>query len=115
MRSAGYGRGVNVGYASPERGPVSPLYAPYAIAKAGVIMFTRMLAADTQDDGITANAVYPYVVENSVGFPGDLPRGRPASYEDVVAPVLFLLSEDAGYLSGVNLTVDGGWLPERFG
>ncbi|WP_227352769.1 SDR family NAD(P)-dependent oxidoreductase [Haladaptatus salinisoli] len=112
MREREFGRIVNVGYASSEKGLVNPENAPYFIAKAGVLMFTRMLAADTQDDGITVNAVSPYVVENSDAFPDDLPRGRPARFEDVTQAVRFFLDEDSDYLSGVNVEVDGGWLPE---
>ncbi|WP_134670836.1 SDR family oxidoreductase [Halorussus marinus] len=112
MRDQSWGRIVNVGYASAEKGLMSPKNAPYFIAKQGVLMFTRMLAADTRDDGITANAVSPYVVENSDEFPDDLPRGRPASFEDIAQAVLFFLDEDSGYISGENVEVDGGWLPE---
>jgi NAD(P)-dependent dehydrogenase (short-subunit alcohol dehydrogenase family) len=113
MREQGWGRIVNVGYASSEKGLVSPKNFPYFAAKAGVLMFTRMLAADTQDDGITVNAVSPYVVENSDEFPDEAPRGRWAAYEDVAAPLLFFCTESADYVSGENVEVDGGWLPER--
>jgi 3-oxoacyl-[acyl-carrier protein] reductase len=112
MREAGWGRIVNVGYASADRGLVSPKNFPYFAAKAGVLMFTRMLAADTQDDGITVNAVSPYVVENSAEFPDDLPRDRAADFEDVTQAVRFFLDDDSDYLSGQNVAVDGGWLPE---
>jgi len=112
MRDQSWGRIVNVGYASAEKGLMSPKNAPYFIAKQGVLMFTRMLAADTQDDGITANAVSPYVVENSDEFPDELPRGRPASFDDLAQAVLFFLDEDSDYISGENVEVDGGWLPE---
>jgi NAD(P)-dependent dehydrogenase (short-subunit alcohol dehydrogenase family) len=113
MRTEGYGRIVNVGYASSEKSLVSPKNFPYFAAKAGVLMFTRMLAADTQDDGITVNAVSPYVVENSDEFPDTLPRGRPASFEDIQQAVRFFLDTDSDYLSGQNVEVSGGWLPER--
>jgi len=112
MRDQGWGRIVNVGYASAEQGMVSPKNFPYFVAKKGVLMFTRMLAGDTEDDGITVNAVSPYVVENSDEFPAELPRDRPASFADIAAPVLFFLGEDAAYVSGENVEVDGGWLPE---
>ncbi|MFB6138748.1 MAG: SDR family NAD(P)-dependent oxidoreductase [Halobacteriaceae archaeon] len=105
-------RVVNVGYASSEKGLVSPENFPYFAAKAGVVMFTRMAAADTADDGVTVNCVSPYVVENSEEFPDELPRGRPASYEDVAQAVLFFCHPDSGYVSGENVEVDGGWLPE---
>ncbi|RBI61478.1 oxidoreductase [halophilic archaeon] len=112
MREQGFGRIVNVGYASSEKGLVAPKNAPYFVAKAGVLMFTRMLAADTDRDGITVNAVSPYVVENSDVFPEELPRGRPATFDDVSQAVRFFLEEDSDYLSGANVKVDGGWLPE---
>jgi len=113
MRDQQYGRIVNVGYASSEKGLVSPKNFPYFAAKAGVLMFTRMLAADTQDDGITVNAISPYVVENSDEFPEELPQGRPASFEDMAQAVRFFLDEDSDYISGQNVEVSGGWLPER--
>jgi len=113
MREAGFGRVVNTGYASGEKGLVSPKNFPYFAAKTGVLMFTRMVAADTQADGVTVNAVSPYVVENSDEFPDELPRGRPARFEDVAQAVCFFLEEGSAYLSGANVEVDGGWLPER--
>jgi len=113
MRGHSYGRIVNIGYASSDKGLVSPKNFPYFAAKAGVLLFTRMLAADTQDDGITVNAVSPYVVENSDEFPAELPRGRPAEFADINQAVRFFLEEDSDYLSGQNVEVSGGWLPER--
>jgi NAD(P)-dependent dehydrogenase (short-subunit alcohol dehydrogenase family) len=112
MRESGYGRIVNVGYASSEKGLVSPKNFPYFAAKAAVIMFTRMVAADTQADGVTVNAVSPYVIENSAEFPEELPRGRPAAFADVVRVALFFLDPENDYVSGENVEVDGGWLPE---
>jgi NAD(P)-dependent dehydrogenase (short-subunit alcohol dehydrogenase family) len=112
MREREWGRIVNVGYASAEKGLVNTQNFPYFVAKAGVLMFTRMLAADTQGEGITVNAVSPYVVENSAVFPAELPRGRPASFEDVVQATRFFLDDGSDYVSGANVEVDGGWLPE---
>ncbi|QLG49012.1 SDR family NAD(P)-dependent oxidoreductase [Natrinema halophilum] len=113
MRESEYGRIVNVGYASSETGLVSPKNFPYFVAKKGVLMFTRMLAADTQDDDITVNAISPYVVENSDEFPDELPRGRPANFDDLIQPLYFFLDPASEYVSGENIEVDGGWLPER--
>ncbi|KZN24711.1 oxidoreductase [Haladaptatus sp. R4] len=113
MRASGFGRIVNIGYASAEKGLISPKNAPYFMAKASVLMFTRMLAADTQDDGVTVNAISPYVVENSDVFPDDLPRDRPAEFEDMAQALRFFVDDDSDYLSGVNVEVDGGWLPEK--
>ncbi|QSG11711.1 Short-chain alcohol dehydrogenase [Halapricum desulfuricans] len=112
MREQGYGRIVNVGYASSEKGLVNTKNFPYFAAKSGVLMFTRMLAADTQNDGITVNAVSPYVVENSDEFPAEAPRGRWATTDDIAQAMLFFLDPDSSYISGQNIEVDGGWLPE---
>ncbi|SFF84261.1 NAD(P)-dependent dehydrogenase, short-chain alcohol dehydrogenase family [Halopelagius inordinatus] len=113
MREQGWGRIVNIGYAGSEKALVHPKNFPYFVAKTGVLMFTRMLANDTMDDGITVNAVSPYVVETSDEFPDDAPRGRWATVEDVAHAVMFFLDEDSGYVSGENVEIDGGWLPER--
>src|SRR5699024_6594934 len=113
MREGGWGRIVNVGYASADKLLVAPKNFPYFVAKTGVVMFTRMLAADTQNEDITVNAISPYVVENSEVFPDDLPRDRPASFEDLSQAMSFFLEADSGYLSRQNVAVDGGWRPER--
>jgi 3-oxoacyl-[acyl-carrier protein] reductase len=112
MRAGSFGRIVNVGYASSEKGLVSAKNFPYFAAKAGVLMFTRMLAADTQDTDITVNAISPYVVENSAEFPEELPRDRPASFEDMTQAMRMFLDRDSDYISGQNVEVSGGWLPE---
>ena len=112
MREAGWGRIMNIGFADSDLMHAYPENFPYFVAKTGVIMFTRMLASDTQDDGITVNAVSPFAVENTVSDVSSLPRGRAASFEDVAAPLLFFCSDAAGYISGENVAVDGGRLPE---
>ena len=113
MREQGWGRIVNIGFADSDRMHAHPVNFPYFVGKTGVIMFTRMLAADTQDDGITVNAVSPFAVENTVSDVSSFPRGRAASFEEVAAPLLFFLGEHAAYISGENVAVDGGRLPER--
>jgi len=112
MRDQGWGRIVNIGFADSDRMHAPPVNFPYFVAKTGVLMFTRMLAGDTQDDGITVNAVSPFAVENTVSDVSKFPRGRAASFEDVAAPLLFFLSENAAYISGENVAVDGGRLTE---
>lgn len=112
MREQRWGRIVNLGYASSDKGLVSPVNFPYFVAKAGVLMFTRMLAADTQDDGVTVNAISPYVLESSEAFPSDAPRGRWGTTDDLAQALLVFCDPDSGYISGQNLDVDGGWLPE---
>ncbi len=112
MRGEHWGRIVNMGYASADRASVSPNNFPYFAAKTGVIMFTRMLAADTADDGITVNAISPYVVETSETFPDEAPRGRWATTDDLVQVLALFVDPGSAYISGANVPVDGGWLPE---
>jgi 3-oxoacyl-[acyl-carrier protein] reductase len=112
MREAGWGRIVNVGHAASDHEIVSPTNFPYVAAKTGVLMFTRMVAADTADEGVTANAISPHVVENEEEMPADLPQGRPAAFADVTRALRFLVAEDAEYVSGANIEISGGWLPE---
>lgn len=112
MRDQEWGRIVNLGFADSDRMHAHPVNFPYFVAKTGVLMFTRMLAADTSDDGTTVNAVSPFAVSNTEAGVEDFPRGRPASFEDVAAPLRFFLSDAAAYVSGENVAVDGGRLPE---
>lgn len=113
MREGGWGRIINIGFADSDRMHSAPVNFPYFVGKTGVLMFTRMLAADTQSDGVTVNAVSPFAVENTVSDVSSFPRGRAAAFDDVAAPVLFFLGEWASYISGQNIGVDGGRLPER--
>ncbi|MEZ3117334.1 SDR family NAD(P)-dependent oxidoreductase [Halobaculum sp. MBLA0147] len=112
MRDAEWGRIVNFGVADARDDRAVPENFPYFAAKKTVLLFTRTLAYDTQTAGITVNAVSPFAVENTVVDDVDYPRGRPASFDDVAAPILFFCSAAASYISGQNVAVDGGRLQE---
>lgn len=112
MRENEWGRIINFGVADARDDHAVPLNFPYFAAKKAVLMFTRTLAYDTQTDGITVNAVSPFAVENSVADVSEFPRGRPASFADVTAPIRFFCSDAASYLSGQNIAIDGGRLHE---
>lgn len=92
---------------------------PYSAAKAGLIMFSRNLAIDLGPAGIRVNVVAPATIRTRVweGQPGgadamtDLyPLGRVGEPEDVAAAITFLASDDAAWITGVTLPVDGGLL-----
>ncbi|HEX7566731.1 MAG TPA: SDR family NAD(P)-dependent oxidoreductase [Bradyrhizobium sp.] len=94
----------------------------YAPSKGGVKLLTQALARDLARDGIRVNAIAPGVIETAMtevtrndparlaGFVGRTPLGRVGQPEELVGPVVFLVSEMASYVSGVTLPVDGGFL-----
>ncbi|MDE2835082.1 MAG: 3-oxoacyl-[acyl-carrier-protein] reductase [Bacteroidota bacterium] len=90
----------------------------YAASKAGIIGFTKSLAKELGSRGITVNVVAPGYVETDMtsGLPertrkeviAVIPLRRTASPEEIAAPVLFLSSSAASYITGQVVTVDGG-------
>ncbi len=96
----------------------NPGQANYASAKAGIIGFTRAVAKEVASRGITVNAIAPGFIDTEMTrsltenqrqeLLSRIPLGRLGSPDDVAAAVAFLASEDAGYITGQVLTVDGG-------
>ena len=93
--------------------------ANYAAAKAGVIALTKVLSKELARRGITANAIAPGVIQTTMigdikpdvmeGYLKQIPLGRLGKPEDVANAVLFLASEESGYITGQVLPVTGGW------
>ena len=110
LRSRGGGRIVNIGYAGAEQIRARPNIAPYVIAKTGVILYSKALAREEAENGITVNVVSPGVMENSVTKPkSEIPAGRLGRLEELSAAVSYLVSEEANYVTGITLEVAGGW------
>jgi meso-butanediol dehydrogenase / (S,S)-butanediol dehydrogenase / diacetyl reductase len=93
----------------------------YATAKAGVEMLTRNGALEFAPSDIRVNAVLPGLVQTPLtrrhfdnpealaAFMQRIPLARPAQPEEIAGPALFLSSDDASYVSGASLLVDGAW------
>jgi len=112
MLPARWGRIVNVSSVVAER--ANPGQANYVAAKAGLLGLTRTVAREMGRKGITCNAVTPGVIDTDMtaGLNGDLkaavPAGRVGRPEEVAAAVGFLCSDEAEYVNGATLAVDGG-------
>jgi 3-oxoacyl-[acyl-carrier protein] reductase len=112
MLKARWGRIVNVSSVVAERG--NPGQANYAAAKAGLLGFTRTIAREMARKGITCNAVTPGVIETDMtadvadDLKAAVPAGRVGRPEEVAAAVAFLAGEDAAYVNGATLPIDGG-------
>jgi NAD(P)-dependent dehydrogenase (short-subunit alcohol dehydrogenase family) len=89
--------------------------APYSAIKGGVINFTRYLASYYGKRGVRVNCVSPGGIfdnQDSIfvaNYENKVPMGRMGDPDDIAPVVSFLLSEEAKYITGQNLIVDGGW------
>jgi 3-oxoacyl-[acyl-carrier protein] reductase len=112
MLKARFGRIVNVASVVGLRANAGQ--ANYAASKAGLIGFTKTVAVEVARRGVTVNAIAPGFVETKLtegvgnGLVDAIPARRVGTPEEVAACVRFLASEDASYVTGTTLTVDGG-------
>lgn len=116
LRSRGWGRIVNVSSINGQKGQFGQ--SNYAAAKAGMIGFTKSLALESANKGITVNAVAPgYTATDMVaqvdpkildGIIACIPVRRLARVEEVAHAVAFLVHEDSGFITGSTLSVNGG-------
>jgi 2-hydroxycyclohexanecarboxyl-CoA dehydrogenase len=117
MLAASWGRVVNVSSSSAQTG--SARMVAYAASKGGVIGFTKALAQELAAKGITVNNVPPGFIDTPMMRAADLPHSveqiaaaspmkRPGRPEDMAAAIAFLASDDASYITGHTLSVNGG-------
>jgi NAD(P)-dependent dehydrogenase (short-subunit alcohol dehydrogenase family) len=119
MRGRGYGRVINMTsmlshVSLPER-------TAYSSAKSALLGFTRALALEVASDGITVNGISPgpcgtelnAVVMNNPDanrtFLANLPVGRWGKVEEIASLACYLCSEAAGFITGTDIVIDGGW------
>ena len=118
MRERRYGRIVNIASIGGKQG--APAQAHYSASKAAVMGFTRVLAQEVGGFGITANCVCPGIIVTDMGrtnlsdqasidrWTGVTALRRLGEPEDVAGAVCFLASDDAAFITGQSLNVDGG-------
>ena len=117
MTSRKYGRIINISSVNGQRGQIGQ--TNYSAAKAGMTGFTKALAREVARDGITVNSVSPGYVQSpmiqAVPEPvrekivKQIPVGRFAEPAEIARAVGFLANKDSGYITGTDLSVNGGY------
>ena len=116
MRKQGFGRIVNIGSVNGQAGQYGQVN--YAAAKSGIHGFTKALALEGAAKGITVNAIAPGYVDTDMvrAVPekvlekiiGTIPVGRLGYASDIARAVMFLVEDDAGFVTGSTLSINGG-------
>ena len=122
LSSSGHGSIINIASIYGEYGPDWRLYegtsmsnpAAYAVSKGGVLQLTRWLAT-TMAPAVRVNAISPGGIERGQveafvsRYEARTPLGRMATEDDFLGAVAFFASDMSGYVTGQNLSIDGGW------
>ena len=116
MRSRKFGRIVNIGSINGQAGQYGQVN--YAAAKSGIHGFTKALAQEGARSGITVNAIAPGYIDTDMvrAVPANvldkivakIPVGRLGQASEIARGVLFLISDDAGFVTGSTLSINGG-------
>lgn len=116
MRERGFGRIVNIGSVNGQAGQYGQVN--YAAAKSGIHGFTKALAQEGASRGITVNAIAPgYIATDMVRavpekvlekIVAQIPVGRLGEAREIARAVLFLVADDAGFVTGSTLSINGG-------
>ncbi len=123
MRERGFGRIIHFGFAHAAESRAWPHRAVYAAAKVGLVSFTKTLAVEEAEYGITVNMICPADIkgDNKIRSIEDVlgerdlesPRIRPGSGEDVSRAVTFLLQPESDFITGTIMDISGGMDPIR--
>ncbi|MEQ1888732.1 MAG: acetoacetyl-CoA reductase [Alphaproteobacteria bacterium] len=115
MRTREYGRIISIASINGQKGQVGQ--TNYSAAKAGVIGFTKALAQENASKGITVNVVCPGYINTDMmkalrpdvlqGIVDTIPAGRLGAPEEIAGGVLYLAAEQAGFITGATLTING--------
>ncbi|WP_415976670.1 SDR family NAD(P)-dependent oxidoreductase [Rhodococcus sp. 077-4] len=118
MIEQGWGRIITMSSVSAQRGGGVFGKVPYSSAKAALLGFTKSLARELEDTGVTINAVTPGAVDTNIrvgstdqqemAIAQGIPLGRTATTREVASVITFLSSEDAAYLTGTTIDINGG-------
>ena len=116
MRERNFGRIVNIGSINGQAGQYGQVN--YAAAKSGIHGFTKALAQEGAAKGITVNAIAPGYIDTDMvrAVPEDvlkkivarIPVGRLGHAEEIARGVLFLVADDAGFITGSTMSINGG-------
>ncbi len=116
MRERNFGRIINIGSINGQAGQYGQVN--YAAAKSGIHGFTKALAMEGAAKGITVNAIAPGYVDTDMvrAVPPNvlekivarIPVGRLGHAEDIARGVLFLVADEAGFITGTTLSINGG-------
>jgi acetoacetyl-CoA reductase len=116
MRERGWGRIINISSINGQKGQAGQ--TNYSAAKAGMIGFTKALALESANKGITVNCIAPGYIDTEMvsavspevmaKIVGQIPVGRLGHGEEIADMVAFLAGEHAGYVTGATLSLNGG-------
>ena len=116
MRDRGWGRIVNISSINGQKGQAGQ--TNYSAAKAGMIGFTKALALENAKKGVTVNCIAPGYIDTEMvqavpekvleSIIGQIPVGRLGRGEEIADMVAFLSGENAGYVTGATLALNGG-------
>ncbi len=116
MRARGFGRIVNLSSVNGQKGQMGQVN--YSAAKAGVIGFTKALALENANKGITVNCIAPGYVATDMTkaiapdvmqkIVAQIPVGRMGEPEEIANTVLYLINDQAGFITGSTIAINGG-------